>query len=221
VNDDSGFERGYDPRPAEGLLLPPWEDRARFGFLNGLYLTIREVLLAPGPFFGRMPTHIGLSQPLIFAVVIGVIAAFFDWMWELTGTSLPPFFASDLGGGASGPLAYGALFILSPLTVVATVLIAAGILHLGMIITGGNRLGFEATFRVVAYAEATGIISIVPFCGAWAGTLYGLVVLVIGLYRIHDTDPWRAAVPVVVLAMILMSCAAWLLLVAPVTIVGL
>jgi hypothetical protein len=213
VNDDSDFEPGFDPRPPEGLILPPWEDRARFGALNGLYLTIKEVLLAPGAFFGRMPTGIGLVQPLLFAVVIGVISAFFDWMWTLTGSSLQLFFAEEMSEVMRGPLVSGLRFILSPLTAAVTLVIAAGILHLGMIVFGGNRLGFEATFRVVAYAEAAGILSILPFCGWFVGTLYGLAITIVGLYRIHDTEPWRAALAVIVPALIcLMSCGGVLFL---------
>jgi len=207
VNGDSNSEPGFAPRPPEGLLLPPWEDRARFGALNGFYLTIKEVLLAPGTFFHRMPTGIGLVQPLLFAVIIGVIGAFFEWMWTLTGSSLQLFFTEEIADVMSGPLLYGLFFLLSPVFAAVTVVITAGLLHLGMIVFGGNRLGFEATFRVVAYAEATGVITVLPFCGRWIGIIYGLVVAIIGLYRIHDTEPWRAALAVLVPTALLLSCS--------------
>ena len=43
-----GFDEGLGSSATEDLLLPPWERRERFGFLNGLYLTIKDVLLTPG-----------------------------------------------------------------------------------------------------------------------------------------------------------------------------
>jgi hypothetical protein len=198
VHGDSEFEPRFDPRPPDGLIVPPWEDRHRFGALNGLYLTIKQVLLTPDAFFARMPAGIGVVQPLLFAVIIGIVGAFFDWMWALTGSSLQVFLSRHLFEIVSAPVLYGVLFVLSPLTAAVTLIVTAGVLHLALILCGGNRLGFEATFRVVAYAEAAGIFSILPFCGAWLGILYGLAITVIGLYRIHDTDPWRAAVAVLV-----------------------
>ena len=123
-------------------------------------------------------------------------ASFFDWMWTLTGSSLQVLFEDEIAEVMRGPLISAALFILSPVTAAVTLVIAAGLLHLGLIIFGGNRLGFEATFRVAAYAEAASILSILPFCGAFIGTLYGLAVTVVGLYRVHDTDPWRALLAV-------------------------
>ena len=57
--------------------------------------------------------------------------------------------------------------------------------------------GFEATFRVAAYGEAAGILTLVPACGGGIGLIWSLVVTVIGLYSIHETDPWRAIVAVI------------------------
>jgi hypothetical protein len=207
VNRDAGYGQDYDPRPPEGLVLPPWEDRRRYGALNGFYLTVKDVLLIPGRFFGRMPTRIGLVQPLLFAVIMGVIAAFFHWMWTLAGSSLQILVKDNLAEVLRGPLVSAVLFVLSPVTAAVSLVVAAGLLHLGLIICGGNRLGFEATFRVAAYAEAASILSILPFCGVVLGTLYGLAVTVVGLHRVHDIDPWRALLALLLpLVLCLASC---------------
>ena len=71
---------------------------------------------------------------------------------------------------------------------------------------GGNRLGFEATFRVAAYGEATSILALVPFCGTVVGALWALVVTIIGVYSIHETEPWKAVLAV--LAPMLLCLAA-------------
>lgn len=192
----SEYGANYDPRPRDGLALPPWEDRARYGFLNSLYLTVKDVLLIPGRFFARMPTEIGLVQPLFFAIVVGVIGYFFDWMWTLTGSSLQVFVAEDMSEVVRPALATGARFIFSPLLVAAEVVISAGIVHLCLIIVAGNRLGFEATFRVIAYAHATAVLAVVPFCGDVVGALWSLGIAVVGLYKIHETDPWRTVLAI-------------------------
>jgi hypothetical protein len=198
VAEETGGPNGFAEQPEEGLALPAWEERQRFGFLNALYLTIKDVMFSPGPFFARMPSRIGLGQPLLFAVVVGVISAFFTWMWSLTGSSLQMFVAEDLAEVFKGPLIYGASFMLSPVWIIAGVFVFAGIIHACLMLVGGNRLGFEATFRVVAYDQAVSICALVPFCGNIIALFWSLVVLIVGLHKIHDTDPWRAVVAIIV-----------------------
>lgn len=208
-------DEGFGTTGTEGLLLPPWERRERFGFLNGLYLTIKDVLLSPRTFFHRMPTQVGLAQPLYFALVLGILAAFFVWMWSLAGSSLQMFMADDLGEIFKGPLYSFLMFLFSPVTVAVLVFIKAGLIHLVLMLVGGNKLGFEATFRVAAYSEAASILALVPFCGNVIGVLWGLFITIVGLYSIHETDPWRAVVAVVApmaLCLSLISASAILLM---------
>jgi len=195
VNNE-GFEDGYGPDVDEGLRLPPWEQRDTFGLLNGLYLTVKGVLLAPGQFFHRMPTKLGLAQPLLFAVVLGVAATFFNWMWTLTGSSLQVLVQESFEEAVRAPIYSFLNFLFSPLSVAVAVVVQAVIVHGVLVIVGGGRLGFEATFRVSAYAWATAILTLVPFCGSLIAVFWYLVVMIIGIYSIHETDPWRAVVAV-------------------------
>jgi hypothetical protein len=193
--DDTG--QGFGQGGTEGLLLPPWERRERFGFLNGLYLTVKDVLLTPRTFFHRMPTQVGLAQPLYFALVLGVVAAFFGWMWSLAGSSLQMFVAEDLEEVVRGPLYSFLAFLFSPVTVAILVFLKAGLIHLVLMLVGGNKLGFEATFRVSAYGEAASILALLPFCGSILGIVWSLFITIVGLYSIHETDPWRAVLAVI------------------------
>jgi hypothetical protein len=196
-NFDENFDDGFGTSGTEGLLLPPWERRERFGFLNGLYLTIKDVLLTPRNFFHRMPSQMGLAQPLYFALVIGVVAAFFSWMWSLAGSSLEMLFTDDLGDVLQGPISNFMIFLFSPVIVAIQVFIWAAIIHVVLMLVGGDKLGFEATFRVVAYGEAAAILAIVPGCGTFFGVLWSLFITIVGLYSIHETDPWKSVVAVV------------------------
>lgn len=205
-NDDPGFSGGYgQDDPAVGLQLPPWERRERFGFLNALYLTIKDVLVAPGRFFQRMPSQVGLAQPLLFAVVLGLVATFFHWMYTLAGSSLQVFFQDNLSEVMKAPLFAFFNFLFSPVLVAVGLLVQAGLSHLMLMILGGNRLGFEATFRVAAYGEATAVLLMVPGCGAFLALVWSLVVMVVGLYSIHEIEPWKAVVAVVLPSIICLA----------------
>lgn len=194
---DNGLGPDFGAGATEGLQLPPWERRERFGFLNALYLTIKDVLLAPGQFFHRMPSQVGLAQPLLFAVVLGLLATFFQWMYTLAGSSLQVFVKDDLAEVMKAPVFTFFNFIFSPILVAVGVFFQAGLTHLMLMILGGNRLGFEATFRVAAYSEATAVLLMVPGCGAFLALVWSLVVMVIGLYSIHEIEPWKAVVAIV------------------------
>jgi|GEM_PF-1349195 len=190
------FHDNYEESRDESLQLPPWEQRETYGWLNGTYLTIKGVLLSPGRFFHRMPSRMGLTQPLLFAVALGVVASFFSWMWALSGSSLQVLVDEDFGHAIHGAL-YGFLaFLFSPVTVALMVTIKAALIHGVLMLVGGNRLGFEASFRVAAYGEATAILALFPFCGSVVGGFWGLAVTIIGLYSIHETEPWKAVAAV-------------------------
>lgn len=196
MQDTDGIQDGFGPGPQDGLSLPPWEQRETYGFLNGLYLTIKGVLLSPGRFFHRMPSRLGLAQPLLFAVVLGVAAAFFSWMWTLTGSSMQVLLQDSIAEAVKAPIYSFVGFLFSPVLAAFAVFIKAALLHVMLMLVGGNRLGFEATFRVAAYGEATSILALLPFCGSVIGAVWALVVTVVGLYSIHETEPWKAAVAV-------------------------
>ena len=74
-----------------------------------------------------------------------------------------------------------------------------------LMLLGGNQLGFEATFRVAAYSKAASVIALLPFCGGIVALIWELAIDIIGLYRIHGTDPWRAMVAVLGPALICIS----------------
>ena len=203
---------------SEGLELCAWERRTEFGLLNALYLTTRDVLTGPQRFFQRMPTRVGLLQPLLYAVIIGVIAAFMGWLWSLAGSSLPTLAGAGFGRMLfSGPLWSFLSFVTSPVTVAILVFGQAALMHLMLMLLGGNQLGFEATFRVAAYGQAAGVLVLVPFCGGMLAIVLELAIDVMGLYCIHGTDPWRAAVAVLAPALL---CASSLGAVIMLTLLG-
>lgn len=180
----------------EPLRVPPWEERERYGLLNALYLTVKEVLSAPGPFFSRMPTRVGLTQPVLFAIVMSVVASFFDWLWSLGGVHVPLAAHSRFFELIQGPFFLGATFVFSPLIAIMQLFVRAAVFHACLMLVGGDRLGFEATARVVAYARAAAILALLPICGRTLGGIAEIAITIIGLARTHGVDPWRPLVAV-------------------------
>jgi hypothetical protein len=210
---DSNSTGDFEQPAAENLCLPPWEERERYGFINALYLTVRDSLYVPRSFFARMPSRLGLTQPLLFAMIMGVIGAFFQWMWSLTGATWFHILRREPIGFLEAPLVSGAIFAFSPLLMLVNVFAAAGLVHLILLLIGGNRLGFEATFRVMAYSASAAIFLLIPFCGHAVIFFWALTVVTIGLQEIHEIEGWRAIAAVLLLLLpCLFGCGIlWLL----------
>src|SRR6266849_2376701 len=141
--------------------------------LEGFPNTWKRVMTDPRGFFADMPEVGGLQAPLAFLGVSAVINAAGHLIvgWGLGG------FVRIVLGQVVGAFLSAALFVL----------IAQ---HLF-----GGRGGFEATFRVVAYAAAATVLSWLPLVGVLA-LLYGAYLMIVGLERVHGFDVTRAVLTV-------------------------
>ena len=90
---------------------------------------------------------------------------------------------------------------------VAGLFIGAGILHVGLMIVGGARSGFESTLRVIAYSTgSTSIFQVVPVIGSIVGGIWGLVIEIMGLAKVNNITYFRAAVAVFLPLLVCCSC---------------
>jgi hypothetical protein len=188
--DDIRGERGPTPyRPAEKGKYCPWEDMERLGFLGAFLTTLKEVLFSPTRFYSRMPTKGGVLNPLIFALILGVLGGVLGLAWQQVFTvQLEQF-----------PWSTAHLVVITialPLIVLATLFFGSAIVHLCLMMVGGNRKGFEATFRVIAYSWSTQIFTLVPFFGSFIVPIYVLVIEIIGLRESHGIGSGRAALAI-------------------------
>jgi hypothetical protein len=192
--------------------------------------TTRQVLTGPGAFFRAMPVSGGLGSPLLYAVVIGWLglaaAAFYQAVFRsVVGSSWgalgdQPEIAALLGW-VEGWAGFVAQVVFGGVFVVIGVFLAAGIIHLLLLLLGGARRDFEATFRVVSFAQATSILFLVPFCGQLVGGIWCLVLYVLGLAEAHQIGHGKAAAAVLLPIVLVCCCCAALVFVFAGAIAGL
>jgi hypothetical protein len=206
-----------EPGPGSGPSIP-WEARDRIGFASAFAETTGQVLLRPTAFFRAMPVVGGLGSPLLYAVVAGWIglaaAALYQAVWvSIMGPSMLPFGLDrpELAAALSfmeSWVGVVAQLVFGGVSVVISVFVASAILHVALLVLGGARRGFEATFRVVCFAQATMLLLVVPvfmipFCGL-VGVVWCLVLYAIGLAEAHQIG--RAQAVAAVLAPVLLAC---------------
>ena len=192
---------------SEGREKTDWEDRESRGFLNGLYTTLKDVLFRPSVFFKRMPVTGGLTDPLLYALIIGMVGIIFSYFWQILlqgamqGMMIPGIKAAADQNMFKG-IGMAALAFFSPFLIILVLFISSGILHVCLMLVRGARSGFEATFRVVAYGYSTNIFLVIPFCGGLLAGVWAIVLAIIGLREAHETTGGKAAfavfLPVVV-----------------------
>jgi hypothetical protein len=169
-----------------------------------------------------MPVTGGLGSPLLYGVALGwaglVATSFYQAIfrsivgsgWGAIGADRPEVGA--LLGWVGGWAGFVGQVVFGGVAVAIGMFVAAGILHLVLLLLGGARRGFEATFRVVGFSEATSVLFLLPFCGQLLGWIWCAVLYVLGLAEAHGIGHGKAAAAVLLPVALCCCCGAVLAL---------
>lgn len=189
MNETSESEFGQERE----RLGPPWENPDAGEPLQRLWQTIIQGVKEPAELFENMRTTGGLVQPLIFyAIIIGLAL--------IVSTLLQIPFNLILGSSFGVEIVGAIIFlILIPILLLIGLFVSSGLTHLALMVFGGANQPFEATFRVNAYAYGSiGWVFAIPFCGSLVGGVWGIVLEIIGIARVHRVSTGMAVAAVLV-----------------------
>jgi hypothetical protein len=178
-------------------IASPWEQRETHGFLNGLVHTAKQVLLRPTDFFKTMRVTGGLTDPLLFALIVGMVGLMFLYFWDiLLHDSMRIFMTPGMKSAAGDSLFHGmgmaAAAVFMPFFLIMWLFVVSGMLHLFLMLARGAKSGFEATFRVVCYGVSPFLLLSIPYCGALITIVWSMTLGVIGLKEAHETTGGKA-----------------------------
>jgi hypothetical protein len=164
------------------------------GFWSALWLTWRDSVFRPVHFFRRLPPRGGYGPALGFSVLLTAIALVFNFYWSTIETLLA-------GGGEEGMLVLifgnlvmlliGGGFLLALYIGLLYVIVAT--VHVGFMVVGAGRMGYQATFRAIAYSSGPAAFAIFPFFGPFLSMVWGSVVVYIAIREAQRTTNSRAA----------------------------
>ncbi len=193
---------------------PAWEHRKELGFLKALVETWKEVLLRPGTSFPVMKASGGFGTPVGYNIVMLLIWAVPTFLYSFLmsglmnmaalGASSQDDTAAHIAMGLGPAFSAIAVALMIPIGIAST-FVNAGLIHLCLSLFKGTSKSYEATFRVVSYSTSSYVLAVVPFVGSSVSGIWCLVSMIIGLSKVHKTEPWRAAVGV--LLPIFLCCA--------------
>jgi len=178
----------------------PWESGE--GFINAFYRTTRDCLFSPVGFFRRISVGEGYWTPLIYGLITGIIgqgAAFF-WVWLFMAQFIPldklPFQYS-----------FSILQFIIPLPFQQAIIlfIVSAVIHLCLMVVGGNRKGYKTTFRAICYSNSTQLFNIVPFIGSVIGFIYMIILFILGVREGHGIRTGKAVLAVLLPVIIILA----------------
>lgn len=177
----------------------PWPPPADAPLIDSVVAAWRDSVLAPRRFYGALAHDTTLWPSILYYLVLGILVAGITLFWRMVLPTGP-----DLGGVLGEVMAMGTAttplrdFLLSPLTLLISLFLSAGAVHVLLLILGGADGGFATTLRVFCFAYGAQVFAIVPVVGAFAGSIWMIVLAIIGLRVAHDTVAWKTATAVLV-----------------------
>lgn len=179
-----------------------WEERANYGTTKALFMTATECLMRPTKFFSNLPLEGGYFNPILFAVMSGVMGVVLGYLW----TSL---FSGGLLGLVGLLFLMAFVFVASLITLPIIILAFSALLHGSLFLVKGANEGFQTTFRVVSYSWVTTLFNAlpIPYLGSIA-SLWGLVLMAIGVRETHKTSTGKAAAAVLISVAVVVAVLA-------------
>jgi hypothetical protein len=146
--------------------------------LSKVFEDSKKVLLSPKEYFSSMSLEGGIGEPILKALVYGIVAGIFSLLWSLLNIS---GFTGGLFGGAVGVMA----FLGSVIWAIIGVFIGAVIVLIISAIAKGSN-DFEANMRVAASVMVIfPINAFLGFTAAIGGTFASLITLLVNLYALY------------------------------------
>ena len=203
------------PAVESGML--PWESRAGRDPVHAFIESAKLFLTNPDEAWRITPERGGFESPLLFGLIISfigsAIAFVYRWIFVSPFVRMFPGAIYRRWGWAMGrrPTGCGLVFwpIGAAIGIVIGLFVGAAILHLFVLIVGAARTsasGFEGTFRVAAYASTASLAQVIPFVGGLVALVWGMVLAVKGIQRMHRTTTGKAAAAVLLPVVLVALC---------------
>jgi len=141
----------------------------------------------------------GVTESMAFGLLLGSLGFMFSFFWDfllISGAIMS--FGSSLFEQVPLNWLFFIVIILSPLLVLIDMFLKAAVIHVLMLIFNSGKGRFEGTFRIIAYGQATKILSIIPFIGGITGWVWNIIIVITGLKETHRTSRLKAAMAVIV-----------------------
>jgi len=166
----------------------PWEERSELGLWRAIFQTIKDVMLSPDTFFNYTFMN-GYKESLAFGLLIGSLGSMIGFFWQFLmfsgGISLA---IQPLIGKLTISMIFLLLIAFVPIFIIFKILFTSLLIHTLLRLVRSGENGYEATFRVISYSQATQIIGLIPFIGFMVSFVWIFIIQIVGLRKVHQTS---------------------------------
>ena len=195
--------------PGGAAVMPPWERRNELGFVGAFFGQCKVVMSEPTAYFERVDTNETRWDSLVFAIIIQVLVAVSTWIFM--GLIFGAMFAgqqeaqAEMFGPFAAAMSPGIFQVLfAPVGAVLGMFIGAGLFHVMLLIMKQAKRPFHQTVRHYCYANAPGVLGVIPIVGGLAG-IWSIVLTVFMIKHVHRTT-WGTAVAAVLVPFVVLIC---------------
>lgn len=183
------YEQAQKKRSEQYVMMTddvPWEHPERYGIAGSLLHTVSRVMFRGKDFFSTIHSRVSSLRPASFYALIGLFQAVVAYFLspnvvELIKTAdIDPqkqALMENLLSGQSFPM----VVITTPFIMILQLLIYTAFIYLAIRITNPEKADFPLTLRIIAYASAPMILSIVPYIGGVIGLMWFIYNIFIGI----------------------------------------
>lgn len=151
----------------------------------------KEILLNPKDGFAHLPKEGGYVEPIIKAVLYGLVAGIISFLYSIAGMTTMGMMGGGrhgMGGILGGAVGVGALIITPIMAVVG--LFIGGVVLLIISAIGGGSTNYEHNVRATAASmviyPVSALLGIASFLNLYAGLLVGILVSLYGLWMLFN-----------------------------------
>ena len=185
----------------EGPRPVPFEDLEAFpGFWSRVGGMFQLVFRDPLELFGRVPVTEGLGAPWRFLLLLsspGFLLVALVFFAAGMGIAIAAPEETGRAGSrvlaAAMPFIFGAILLLMPVFSFLGMVVGGALNHFFLWLWGGLRPGVPAAQSIRAYGYASAFVQLggfIPILGLFV-QLAGMVVIGMGMARMHRTATWR------------------------------
>lgn len=114
-------------------------------------------------------------------------------------------------GAGGGIVVAGLMFIMILIFGIIGVFIGAAIIHLGVLLVGGNQ-GYNQTVKSLIYGGTPGyLFGWIPFIGI-IGSIWSLILIIFGVKELHDVSTGRAVIAVLIPIIIIAAIVGFVMI---------